>query len=361
MHIDTADTHTVEVGYDELCGALQSHDLRALWSMQTRLMPETPVPSTQPWLWKWSTVFPLAQRAGELITIERGGDRRVLAFANPGLGGLPYTSTTLWGALQYLGPGESAPAHRHTPSAIRFVLTGKGVYTTVDGDACEMEPGDLILTPQWTWHDHNNYGDQPMVWFDGLDLPLVATLESIFFENHPNDQQPVRGHNLSQRSHALPPGLTPAGAPTTTTHSPLLRYAYTETDRALTQRHTETQDPMVTVEYRNPLTGGPAIPTLACQMSRLTPSARTKTSRKTGSSIYVVLHGSGCSVINSQRFEWEAGDTFVTPSWSTVDHQAKQPSDLFEISDRPVLEALHLYQTETLTDRQPVVGRFKPI
>ena len=77
------------------------------------------------------------------MTIERGGDRRVLALANPGLAGLPYTSSTLWGAIQYLGPGEAAPAHRHTPSAIRFVMVGSGVYTTVNGDACDMEPGDL--------------------------------------------------------------------------------------------------------------------------------------------------------------------------------------------------------------------------
>jgi gentisate 1,2-dioxygenase len=329
--------------------------------MQTRLMPETPIPTTLPWLWKWSTVFPLARRAGEIVTIERGGDRRVLAFANPGLGGLPYTSTTLWGAIQYLGPGETAPAHRHSPSAIRFVMAGTGVYTTVDGDACDMEPGDLILTPQWTWHDHNNRGDEPMVWFDGLDLPLVATLESIFFENHPDEQQPVRGHNLSQRSHSLPAGLAPADATADKTYSPLLRYAYTETDRALAQLHAETGDTMVTVEYRNPLTGGPAIPTFASGMTRLTPGARTETSRKTGSSIYVVLHGAGSSVINGQRFEWGAGDTFVTPSWSAVDHEADEPSDLFVISDRPVLEALHLFRTETLPDRQAEVSVFEPV
>ena len=89
-------------------------------------MPDVPIPSTLPWLWKWDTVLPLAKRAGEIITIERGGDRRVLALANPGLHGLPFTSTTLWGALQYLGPGENAPAHRHTPSAIRFVMSGSG-------------------------------------------------------------------------------------------------------------------------------------------------------------------------------------------------------------------------------------------
>ena len=186
MSIDVRSAHTVEVGYDEFCGALAAHDLQALWSLQRKIMPDVPLPSTLPWLWKWDTVLPLAKRAGEIITIERGGDRRVLALANPGLNGLPFTSTTLWGAIQFLGPGESAPAHRHTPSAIRFVMAGSSVYTTVDGDACEMEAGDLILTPNWKWHDHNNYGDEPMVWFDGLDLPLMVSLESIFFENHPD-------------------------------------------------------------------------------------------------------------------------------------------------------------------------------
>ena len=117
MGIDISHTHTVEVGYDEFCGALAARDLQPLWKIAKQLMPEVPLPTTQAWLWKWDDVLPLAKRAGELITLERGGDRRVLALANPGLKGLPFTSTTLWGALQYLGPHESAPAHRHTPSA----------------------------------------------------------------------------------------------------------------------------------------------------------------------------------------------------------------------------------------------------
>jgi gentisate 1,2-dioxygenase len=124
------------------------------------------------------------------------------------------------GALQYLGPHESAPAHRHTPSAIRFVLASSGVYTTVNGDAC-----DLILTPIWNWHDHNNRSDEPRVWFDGLDLPLLTTLESIFFENHPQQQQPVDGHNLSEQGFAGL-GLRKMGASSPFAHSPLLRYRW---------------------------------------------------------------------------------------------------------------------------------------
>ena len=100
---------TLEVGYDEFCGALAAKDLQPLWTQAAQLMPPEPIPRTLPWLWKWSTVLPLARRAGELIALGRGGERRVLALANPGLGGLPYTSSTLWGAYQYLGARESAP------------------------------------------------------------------------------------------------------------------------------------------------------------------------------------------------------------------------------------------------------------
>lgn len=358
MSIDVANTHTVEVGYDEFCGALAARDLKALWSLQTQLMAEVPLPSTLPWLWKWDTIFPLAKRAGEIITLERGGDRRVLAFANPGLGGLPFTSSTLWGAIQYLGPNESAPAHRHTPSAIRFVMVGSGAYTTVNGDACAMEPGDLILTPCWNWHDHNNHGGEPMVWFDGLDLPLMTTLESIFFENHPEQVQPVLGHNLSEHLYSGV-GLVAADAPTLATHSPLLRYRWEETDRMLDSL-AEPGQPIATVEYRNPLNGGPVVPTFTCEMHRLSPGARTATTRKTGSSIWVVFRGSGRSVVNSVAFEWGAGDVLVTPSWAAVDHEAFESSDIFAVSDRPLLQAFHLYREETHEQSQPVQGTFTP-
>ncbi len=120
MTINISSSYTVEVGYDEFCGALAARDLKPLWKIAKQLMPEVPLPTTLPWLWKWDDIHPLAKRAGEIVTLARGGDRRVLAFANPGLKGLPFTSTTLWAAIQYLGPRESAPAHRHTPSAIRF-------------------------------------------------------------------------------------------------------------------------------------------------------------------------------------------------------------------------------------------------
>lgn len=359
MTIDVSSAYTVEVGYDEFCGALAARDLKPLWKISKQLMPDVPLPTTLPWLWKWADILPLAKRAGEIITLERGGDRRVLAFANPGLKGLPFTSTTLWGAIQYLGPRESAPAHRHTPSAIRFVMTGSGAYTTVNGDAVQMEPGDLVLTPIWNWHDHNNHGDEPMVWFDGLDLPLVTTLESIFFENHPDMQQPVEGHNLSERSFTGV-GLREIGAPSPAAHSPLLRYRWSETDRALEALHQTRGGPHVSLEYVNPLTGGPVVATFACEMHRVYPGERTATQRKTGSSIYVVFRGTGRTVIGGQLFEWAPGDIFVTPSWAAVDHEVNETADLFAISDRPVMQALHLYRHDTLPAAQKITDRFEP-
>jgi gentisate 1,2-dioxygenase len=357
--IDVTSANTVEVGYDEFCGALAAHDLQALWSLQRKLMPDVPIPATIPWLWKWDTIFPLAKRAGEIITIERGGDRRVLALANPGLGGLPFTSTTLWGAIQYLGPGENAPAHRHTPSAIRFVMTGSGVYTTVDGDACEMTPGDLVLTPNWMWHDHNNYGDEPMVWFDGLDLPLMVTLESIFFENHPDAQQPVRGHGLSEQLHTAG-GLAPVGEDRDPLNSPLLRYSWANTERLLEQQLASKGGHETRVEYLNPATGGPAIRTFGCEMLRLLPGTRTPSRRQTGSQVHVVFQGAGRSVIDGKVYEWGPGDIFVIPSWACADHEASEQADHFVLNDRPVLEAFRLFKSDELAEHQAVGETFEP-
>lgn len=352
-------THTVEVGYDEFCGALQAKDLQPLWTQSGRLMPATPHPRTLAWLWKWHTILPLAERAVDLIPISKGGDRRVLAMANPGLGGMPYTSTSLWAAIQYLGPNESAPAHRHTPAAVRFVIEGEGVWTTVNGDSLEMTPGDLLLTPPWAWHDHTNTGDKPMAWFDGLDLPFVAMLESVFFERYPGDLQPIEGRGISERLYGGR-GLQPVGARAGTARSPLLRYSWEETDRALRGLLEQRGGPMVSLEYVNPETGAAALPTLGCEMHRLAPGRRTPSRRKAGSSVFVAFRGAGTTVIDGQRFDWCKGDIFVAPSWSAVDHEAHEPSDVFAITDRPILQALGLFREEELERNQGINGTFEP-
>lgn len=351
-----------ESALEDFYKAVGAAELQPLWTQSKSLMLTEPKPQTLPWLWRWETLRELVTRAGELIAIDRGGDRRVLSLSNPGLAGQPIASSTLWGAVQYLGPHEGAPEHRHSQGAVRFVLEGSGVWTTVDGDACDMGPGDLVLTPSWTFHDHNNGGDEPMIWFDGLDMPMVNMLDAPFFElPEAREFQPVVGHNLSEQrfaaqgasgvvERALPPGEE--------RHSPLLVYRWARTDAELARGLAGSRTGVASIDFASPLTGRAAVPTIGCHMTRLAAGAHSAPMRKTGSSVYVVWRGEGRSVINGVAMDWHEHDMFVSPSWATVEHEASADADLFSVSDRPALEALHLYREETFAEPQAVSARF---
>ncbi|QYY33880.1 cupin domain-containing protein (plasmid) [Cupriavidus pinatubonensis] len=156
--------------------------------MLKRLVPAEPVPAAQPWCWNWEDVYPQLLRAGSLISAEEA-ERRVLVLENPGLPGKSQVTDTLYAGIQLILPGEVAPAHRHTQSALRFVLHGTGAYTAVDGEKTRMNRGDFIITPFWTWHDHGHDGTEPVVWLDGLDVPLVNFLRAGFRESHEEKAQ----------------------------------------------------------------------------------------------------------------------------------------------------------------------------
>lgn len=338
-------------------------DLYPLWTITRDLLPPSPRPRSVPWLWSAGVLAELARRALRLIPVERGGERRVLSLGNPGLGGLPYAAGTLWGAIQCLGPGETAPAHRHSPGAIRFILSGDGVATTVDGDVCDMHPGDLILTPSWNWHDHSSASDGPMLWFDGLDLPMIEALDAVFFEPYPDFRQPdTEPHNRSEAAAGPGPRYVPGSVRDVLTddHSPLLVYRWPDTDKELTRLAAESGEPMVSLEYVNPDTGASVMPTLNCGMHRLTPGARTLPVRRTGNSVFVVYQGAGTSVIDGRRFDWSAGDMFVVPSWAAAEHASGEGADLFSIGDSPVLRALGIYRELPLDAPQQVTGVFVP-
>jgi len=184
-------------------------------------------------------------------------------------------------------------------------------------------------------------------------------MEAVFFENHPDDRQAITGHNESQRRYGGR-AMRVHGTAEALPHSPLLRYPWEETDRALADLLASEGGPMATLEYTNPLDGRPAIPTFSSEMHRLAPGGHTRPRRKVGSSVYVVHHGSGATIVNGQRFDWSPGDIFVTPSWAIVDHQSAEQADLFAISDRPILEALHLYREAELDTPQEVIAVFEP-
>ncbi|HTS97484.1 MAG TPA: cupin domain-containing protein [Streptosporangiaceae bacterium] len=340
----------------ELQAAMGKVNIQALWTQAADLMPGEPAPRAVPWLWRWDIVLALAADAGRAVPVGRGGERRALALANPGLGGLPFATPTLWGAMQYLNARESAPAHRHTAAAIRFVLRGEGVWTTVNGEPCPMSRGDLVLTPSMTWHEHHSGADEPMVWFDGLDLPLVNGLDAGFFEPAAADYLDSAAGPAASRSAALygHPGLLPGIRPDTDRHSPLMVYRREHTERALAELSAATGTGDAEVRFVDPVRGRDALPTMRCAMRRLAAGARTPTTRAVGSSIIVVFSGHGRTVIDGTAFGWGPGDTLAVPSWCAVDHEAAQTAYLFVLSDAPVIEALRLDRTEVLKEQQAV-------
>lgn len=348
-----------EASLPELYADLGQANIQALWTQAEDLMPPSPAPRAVPWLWRWETVLALAARAGEAVPLGRGGERRALALANPGLAGLPFATGTLWGAIQYLNPRESAPAHRHSAAAIRFVLQGQGVWTTVNGEACPMSRGDLVLTPSMTWHEHHSGADEPMAWFDGLDLPLVNALDASFFEPAAADYldagrpAPARSRSAALYAH---PGLLPSAVPATGRHSPLLVYRREHTSRALAEMAEATGQGDVELRFADPAHGRDALPTMRCAMRRLAAGTRTPTTRSVGSSIIVVFAGHGTTVIDGMAFRWRPGDVLAVPSWCAVDHEPAETAELFVLSDAPVLEALRLERTEVLNEPQAVTG-----
>lgn len=340
---------------DRLYADFAAAGLMPLWTQRAGLMPAAPQPACVPALWRWEVLRPLAARSGELVKVGRGGERRAIALANPGLGGQPYSTPTLWAAIQYLGPREEAPSHRHTQTAFRFVVEGEGVWTNVEGDPVAMRRGDLLLTPGMHFHEHHNVTDHPMAWIDGLDIPLVRQLDAGFFEEGPEvlatRATPVTSRNERLWGH---PGLVPVGAPRSGPASPLMAYRWGHTDAALTaQLELEAEGAAGVVEpghaavrFTDPRSGADALRTLRTEMHRLAAGCRTTPLRTVGSSVWQVFSGAGTVTVGSERWVVGHGDLFAVPSWAEVTIETDSGLDAFRFGDDPVYEALGLARTQ---------------
>src|SRR5512145_2222565 len=193
----------------ELYRRMDRSNLTPLWEVLHNLIPNEPATPCKPALWKYRDARPYLMEAGKLITAKEA-IRRVLILENPGMRGESCITQSLYAGLQLILPGEIAPSHRHTQTALRFIVEGTGAYTAVDGERVTMHPGDFIITPSWTWHDHGNPGSEPVVWLDGLDIPMVSMLDGGFMERYPEETQPVlRREGDSQARYGA--NLLPAG------------------------------------------------------------------------------------------------------------------------------------------------------
>lgn len=279
-----------------------------------------------PYLWHWRDLRPQALRAAELVGTQQA-ERRVLRLTNPELAGI--ASNTLVANIQIVMPGEIARAHRHSAAALRLIIEGEGGYTVVDGERVPMYPGDLVLTPNWSWHDHANDTDAPMIWLDGLDTPLVRMLEAGFYEEYPQERQ-----DFGAAVNASP------------WHDPMseMRAAL-----QLLAASTGATGAEIILEYRNRATGGPVMPTIACHMQLLRPGEKTRPRRQVCCANYHVVEGVGYSTVGEARLDWENKDVFTVPTWTFCEHvnSGDRPAFLFSFSDAPVMKALSLYRDET--------------
>src|ERR671914_110904 len=174
----------------ELYRRMDKNNLAPLWEVLHSLIPDEPMTPCKPALWKYRDARPYLMEAGKLITAKEA-IRRVLILENPGMRGESCITQSLYAGLPLILPGEVAPSHRHSQSALRLIVEGAGAYTAVDGERTVMRPGDFIITPSWTFHDHGNPGSEPVVWLDGLDIPILQTFGAQFHELYPEEVQPV--------------------------------------------------------------------------------------------------------------------------------------------------------------------------
>jgi len=291
-----------------------------LWPKLGEIAPPAPTAKATPYLWSYERLRPFCERAARLVGTELA-ERRVFMLINPALKP-PYTTDTLYAGLQTILPGETARAHRHTPFALRFIIEGERGFTAVEGEKVMMERGDMVLTPSWEWHDHGNEGDRPMIWMDGLDLPLYHMLPVNFTEHYAQLRYP--SELLKTASNR--------------------RYPWAEMQAKLDAAPGATAEE----RYRLRSNGAEISATSGASAIRIDAGASTAPLRETASAIMHVYEGSGRSRIGTTVLEWKQGDTFAVPGWQTAVHEniGDRSAYLFRFDDRPLVQALAMYRSD---------------
>ena len=314
--IDIADVGTLDDLYDHL-GTL---DMTPGWTKREEpILYAEPTTPYKPIHWRYAECEKALDAAGRLINTDLA-ERRNLVMRNPVEGNDIATTRTLVCAYQMILPGEKARSHRHAPHAFRVIIDGKGSYSTVDGEKTPMETGDIVLTPGWCWHGHGHDGDEPAYWFDGLDVPLNHLLEPMFFEEHPDGFEDV--------------DIVTAESP--------YRFTWDGTLKALETAEADNQGYF----GRRIRLDAPSMPTMALYVHRWDNGFKSRKQRSATNNVFVVMQGSGTSIIGGETFHWKRGDTIAAPIWSWIEHQAAEGAVVMCMSDEPLMRFANYYRFE---------------
>ena len=315
----------------EFYARLKAKSAAPLWEVLSDIVRKDPRTAVEAALWRYDEMRPFIEEAGRIITADEA-ERRVLILENPGLAGLSRITQSLYAGLQLILPGETAHSHRHSASALRFILEGTGAYTSVDGERLTMKPGDFILTPFWSFHDHGNPGKEPVVWLDGLDIPIVNMFDTSFFEKDEHDHEDEEGAPVARPVEAS-----------------AMKYPYEpHREQLVDMSKSRAADPRhgFKLEYRNAKTGGPPLPTIGAYLQLLPKGFDGRPSRATDATIFCAVEGHGTTRIGDKTFSWGPRDVFVVPSWHPVSHKVADESVLFSFSDRPAQKALGIWRED---------------
>lgn len=338
------DTPELEAFYDQLA----RHHAGAFWKRANAIEPWEPESRYRPTLWRYLEMRDLCLRAIELVRPEEAG-RRVVTLLNDSDAGREHTAVVGWlfSGLQAMKPGEITPAHRHTASAHRFIMEGAGAYTVVDGHHITLGKNDYVLTPNGCWHDHGVSAEgEVSIWQDGLDIPLMNSLETNFYAVY---DAPVQTRAfasddlpLSYGSGMRPDGVEAWGKP----YSPVMVYRWAQVRDAI-WNFAKVSDGSPfdghIMRYSNPLTGGWALQTMGAHMQMLKPGLHTRAHRHTGNVVYNVAQGRGYTIVNGARLDWQEHDIFCVPAWMWHEHvnlDASEEAFLFSFNDFPVMDAI---------------------
>jgi len=323
--------------------AMTAAGVAPLWPMMRNVLPHgVPRPQTRPGYWNYDALRPLLLRAGELTPVEKA-ERRVLVLSDPGRGpGAMQATASIYLGLQLLLPGETAPAHVHTPSAVRIMVEGKGAFTVVDGEKLPMEEGDLVLTPGGEWHDHGHDGDAPVVWLDALDLPVFVYLEGSYAREGPLQAQ--RNRPDASQVEYLSSGLAPSRSRSRARRYPMMRYPWGRTEAALRGMAAQGGDGIAELDYINPETGEDVLPTMGFTAMMLAAGQVDEPPLRSCSSAFHVVKGRGVTTIDGARFEWGPKDTFSAPVFADIRHEAGEEAFLVRVHDRPLQDRLGYYE-----------------